>query len=162
MRETKNLRRMTDYRVPDVLEPTVIWIGHPVRCSPRKIDMRPAVLLLASVVASCMQSNAPIDAPLSHELAGRAVGAPQACIPTMSNDSLSAIDSTTLVYRSGTTIYLNHPSAPCSAIAPFNTLIVEAQAGHYCRGDRVRGLEPGATIAGPVCILGDWVPYRRP
>jgi hypothetical protein len=108
-----------------------------------------------------MQSNAPIDAPISYQLAGRAAGAPQACIPTVSNGSLTAIDSSTLVYRSGTTIYVNRPSASCSAIAPFNTLVVDAQAGHYCRGDRVRGIEPGAIIAGPVCILGDWVPYRK-
>jgi hypothetical protein len=26
----------------------------------------------------------------------------------------------------------------------------------------VRGLEPGAVIPGPTCILGDWVPYRLP
>jgi hypothetical protein len=109
-----------------------------------------------------MQSNAPVDAALSRELAVRAAGAPQACIPTVSNGYLQAIDSSTLVYRSGTTIYINHPSEPCSAIAPFNTLIVDAQSGHYCRGDRARGLEPGAIIAGPICILGDWVAYRKP
>lgn len=45
-----------------------------------------------------------------------------------------------------------HPSAPCSAIAPLNTLIVDGQSGMSCRGDRdrdrVRGLELGAGIAG--------------
>jgi hypothetical protein len=111
---------------------------------------------------SCAQSNAPADAALSQELAVRAAGAPQTCIPTVPNGSLHATDSSTLVYRSENTIYINHPAAPCSALAPFNTLIVEAESGHYCRGDRVRGLELGATIPGPVCILGDWIAYRKP
>jgi hypothetical protein len=123
--------------------------------------IRPAIVLLTPALMSCTQSNAPADAALSRELAVRAAGAPQACIPTVSNGSLHAIDSSALVYRSGTTIYVNHPSAPCSALAPFNTLIVDAQSGHYCRGDRVRGIELGGGIPGPICILGDWVPYRH-
>lgn len=133
-----------------------------VRCSARIRVIRPAILLVAPALAGCMHSNAPADAAFSRELAARAAGAPQTCIPTVPNGSLHAIDSSTLTYRSGSTIYINHPAAPCSALAPFNTLIVEAQSGHYCRGDRVRGLELGATIAGPVCILGDWVAYRKP
>jgi hypothetical protein len=128
----------------------------------RVVAIRAAPFLIAALVASCAHSSAPIGAAYSQELAGRIAGAPRSCITAVSNANLNAIDSSTLVYHSGDTIYVNHLSSPCSAIAPLNTLIVDAQQGHYCRGDRVRGLEPGAIIAGPVCILGDWVPYRKP
>ena len=123
--------------------------------------MPPAVLLLAPLLTSCMQSSAPSDAALSRQLAGRVAGPPQTCVPTVSNGNLTAMDATTLVYQSGTKLYVNYPSAPCPALAPLSTLIVDAQPGHYCRGDRVRGIEYGGGIPGPVCLLGDWVPYRH-
>jgi len=133
-----------------------------LRSSPRMIVTRPAILLFASALASCVQPPAPSESALSRELVGRTAGAPQSCITTVSSGVLNAVDSTTLAYHSGTTIYLNHPDGPCSALAPLNTLIIDAQAGHYCRGDRVRGIEYGGGIPGPVCILGDWIAYRKP
>jgi hypothetical protein len=65
-----------------------------------------------------------------------------------------------VAYGFGRTIYINHFGGPCPGVAQLNTLIVDVQTDRYCRGDRVRGLEPGAIIAGPTCILGDWIPYR--
>lgn len=120
------------------------------------------MLLLAPTLASCAQSVAPADNLISRELAGRVAGTAQTCVPTVSSGTLTAIDSNTLAYHSGSIIYLNHPNGPCPAIAPLSTLIVDAAPGHYCRGDRVRGVEYGGGIPGPVCILGDWVAYRRP
>jgi len=118
--------------------------------------------LVSLFVASCAQQDAPVRTPISEQLAGRVAGEPQTCVPSASSGTLSAVDSGTLAYRSGTVIYLNHLTSPCPTIAPLNTVIVDAQQGRYCRGDRVRSIEPGATIAGPVCILSDWVPYRKP
>jgi hypothetical protein len=123
--------------------------------------MRPLVLLFAIALTGCMRPIAPRGAGLAHELAGYAAGAPQSCVLTFPGHSLRVIDSSTLAYGSRGTIYVNYPGGPCPALSPFNTLIVDAQPGRYCRGDRVRGLEPGAIIPGPVCILGDWVPYRK-
>jgi len=123
--------------------------------------MRPIALLLAIVLTNCTRPIAPGGAVLAHELAGYTAGAPQSCVLTFSSHSLRAIDSSTLAYGSRDTIYVNYLGGHCPALSPFNTLIVDAQPGRYCRGDRVRGLEPGALIPGPVCILGDWVPYRR-
>lgn len=126
------------------------------------IAMRWGTLLVAPALISCNASILPTEAPLGRELAGRTASAPQTCVPAFSNGNLSASDANTLVYHYGSTIYVNHPNEYCSAIRPFNTLIVDAQAGHYCRGDRVRGMEPGSAIPGPVCILGDWIAYRKP
>jgi hypothetical protein len=123
--------------------------------------MRPIILLLPVVLASCTRPVAPGGANHSQALAGYAAGAPQTCVPTSSNDSLQLIDPGTVIYGSGRTVYVNHLGGPCSALSPPSTLIVDAQPGHYCRGDRVRGFEPGGLIPGPVCILGDWVPYRK-
>ena len=124
--------------------------------------MRPIVLLLAMVLTSCARTVPPDSAGLPGELAGYAAGAPQSCVPTSTSQSLRVIDSSTLAYGSGKTIYVNHLGGACPALSPLNTLIVDAQSGQYCRGDRVRGLEREGLIPGPVCILGTWVPYRMP
>lgn len=119
------------------------------------------IAAMAFALASCTPSE-PLATAFARELAGHVAGPPQSCITTFGNQNLRAIDSTTLAYGSGRTIYVNRLPGACPAISPYNTLIVEAQGGQYCRGDRVRGLEPGGIIPGPTCNLGDWVPYRMP
>jgi len=123
--------------------------------------MRPIVLFLAILLTSCTHPTDPGGAGLARELAGYTAGTPQSCVLNSRSDSLHAIDSSTLALGSRGTVYVNHLGGPCPAISSFNTLIVDTQTGRYCRGDRVRGLEPNSLIPGPVCILGDWVPYRR-
>jgi hypothetical protein len=124
--------------------------------------MRALMLIAAAtMVASCTQPATPPGAALAQETAGRAAGPAQSCIPTEPVLGLRVIDSQTIAFGEGKTIYISHLGAPCPGIEPTTTLIVEpGTAGQYCRGDHVRGREMGASIAGPVCILGDWVPYR--
>jgi hypothetical protein len=125
--------------------------------------MRPLIPLAALAVASCVpQTPEPPNAAFARELAGHTAGAPQNCVNTMPDQNLRVVDRSTVAYGWGRTIYVNHLPGECPALSPFNTLIIEASAGQYCRGDRVRGLEPGGIIPGPSCNLGDWVPYRRP
>ena len=77
--------------------------------------------------------------------------------------NLRVINGQTLAYEQGTTTWVNHLRSRCPAIEPYNTVIVEPQLGtQYCSGDHIRGLEPGAIIPGPICFLGEWVPYRKP
>ncbi len=122
--------------------------------------MRRLVVLLA--LASC-SPVAPVPGagdPFARELAGRTAGAAQACVSTIPNQNLRAIDAQTIAYDRGSTLWVNRLDTACPAIGPHNTLIVDASSGQYCRGDRIQGAEPGAIIAGPVCTLRDWTPYR--
>jgi hypothetical protein len=50
--------------------------------------------------------------------------------------------------------------AECPGLQPLDTLIVEVHGGRYCRNDQFRAVETGASIPGPICLLGDFVPYR--
>lgn len=124
--------------------------------------MRELVLILAVAgLSGCTRPVSPPGSDLAQLTAGRVAGAPQTCISTNQSSGLRAIDEQTLAYGSGRTIYINHLGGPCPGIQPLSTLIIEAQGTQYCRGDRVRGREMGSIIAGPTCILGNWVPYRR-
>ena len=123
---------------------------------------RSLAFIIAGVAAgSCAPAPMQTGNGLARELAGYTPGPAQTCVGTWQNQNLRVIDASTLAYGYGRTIYVNRLAAPCPALEPTNTLIVDAQAGQYCRGDRVRGLEPGGIIPGPSCALSDWVPYRR-
>ncbi|HXG80320.1 MAG TPA: hypothetical protein VNJ05_00810 [Sphingomicrobium sp.] len=120
------------------------------------------VLVLVLALAGCAQPGTPSDtAAFTRELAGRVAGKPQTCISTMPSQNLRVIDGQTLAYDQGRTLWVNKLAARCPAIEPLNTVIVEPKLGsQYCRGDHIRGLEPGAIIPGPTCFLGEWTPYR--
>jgi hypothetical protein len=115
----------------------------------------------ALAVGSCARPAAPNDTTaFARELAGHVAGPAQSCVTTFPNQNLRVIDTSTLAYGEGRTIYVNRLAAPCPGIEPLNTIIVHTYGSQYCRGDRVQGREPGAIIAGPQCILNDWIPYR--
>jgi hypothetical protein len=126
--------------------------------------MRALMLIAAAgLAASCSRPVTPPGQDFAQAVAGRTAGPPQTCVTSNPSENLHVIDPRTLAYGYGKTIYINRLPAACPALSQFNTLIVEGgTGGQYCRGDRVRGLEPGAIIPGPTCNLGDWVPYRQP
>ena len=97
----------------------------------------------------------------ARELQGRVAGAPETCVSAIQNQPLRIVDRRTVAYERGGTIWVNRLASECPGLRPFNTLIVEVHGSQYCRGDHVRALEPGTSIPGPICILGDFVPYRR-
>lgn len=128
--------------------------------------MRSLLVLPVLGLATCTAPlpPAPTGSPtgFAQELAGRVAGSPQTCISKFPNQNLRVIDDRTIAYEVGTTLWVNRLQASCPALSPYNTLIVESAGSQYCRGNRVRGAEPGAIIPGPTCNLQDWVPYRIP
>ena len=116
------------------------------------------LLILAS---ACAAGGAGREADLSRELAGRTAGAPQDCIPASPGANLTVRDARTLVYRRGDTVWVNRLDTACPGLGPMSQLILEVHGSQYCRGDRLRALEPGGAIPGPTCLLGRFTPYRR-
>ena len=124
--------------------------------------MRRLLLLALTGLFGCSRPVAPPGADLAQMLAGRVAGRPQSCVPTQSTSGLRVIDAATLGYGSGPTIYVNRLGGPCPGVRELSTIIVEVHGSEYCRGDHFRAVEMAATIPGPVCFLGEWVPYHRP
>jgi hypothetical protein len=124
-----------------------------------------ALMLIAPALAvvSCTQPGMPPNNRFAQDMAGRVAGPPQSCVSTNNAENLHYVDPQTVAYGYGATIWINHLPGPCPGLRELSTIIVDAQDGtRYCRGNRIRGREPGAVIPGPWCNLGDWVPYRRP
>jgi hypothetical protein len=115
----------------------------------------------ASVLAGCAPSNPTgAVAPIA-ELAGRSAGPAQRCVSTQLTGSMRIAAPQVILYGSGRTIWVNRLASSCLGMTPRNTLIVEPFGAQYCRGDRVRSLEPLGQIPSPSCTLGDFVPYSR-
>lgn len=121
-------------------------------------------MLLLLLLAGCAPMADPDrnEAAVARELAGRVAGETRDCINASTSRGLRAIDSRTLAYDDGRTLWINRLGDDCPGVEPLATLIVEVQGGRYCRGDRVSGLEMGSIIPGPTCTLGSFTPYRRP
>lgn len=124
--------------------------------------MRALLLLIAlSGCAATAADSASSQDALGRELAGLTAGDPANCVSSSgTGGSLQVVDSQTLVYRSGRTIWVNRLASGCPGMRPLDTLIVEANGSQYCRGDRLRSVAPGRSIPGPVCVLGEFTPYR--
>lgn len=124
--------------------------------------MRFLPLLFALAGCAAVGQREDDGAELARQLAGRVAGEPQNCVSISQSGPLEIVDRQTIAYRVGSTIYVNRLRSECPGLRPLNTLIVETHGSRYCRGDRVRTLEPGVSIPGPICPLGDFVPYRLP
>lgn len=130
--------------------------------------MRPLLLVMPFALASCAPT--PIQQSMAaeqfarnfaQETAGRTPGATNSCVSTFGSENLRVVNPSTLAYGNGRTIHINRLPAPCPGLDQYNTIIVEAHGSQYCRGDRIRSLEPGGIIPGPICHLGDWTAYNR-
>lgn len=130
--------------------------------------MRPLLLLLPLSLTSCALTPAEQSLAASkearnfaEEVAGRVPAASGTCVSTFGRENLRVVNRSTLAYGSGRTVQINTLPAPCPGLDQFNTIIIEAQGSQYCRGDRIRSIEPGGIIPGPVCHLGNWTAYTR-
>ncbi len=122
----------------------------------------PLLLIVAGCAAPAADRPTRDQEALSRELAGRVAGEPRTCINPESSAALTVVDSRTVTYREGgNTVWVSRLRDECPGLRPLDTLVVEVEAGQYCRNTRFRAVSPGTSIPGPTCFLGDFVPYRR-
>src|SRR6478609_7488381 len=99
--------------------------------------MRALMLTAATaLVASCSSPVHHSGSTAAQETAGRVAGPPQSCVQTYTQENLRILDSGTVAYGHGRTIYINTMGTACPGMEPLSTLIVEpGLPGRYCRGD---------------------------
>ena len=135
--------------------------------------MRPitlAAFTLLPVLASC----APLDstpqpltdkqsALLAKALNGKVAGEPVNCISDFNATNLIRVSDDILLYRvSGRLVYQNRLRSSCPGLARDSDIIVSEQFGSQkCRGDLLKLVDRTSGIQGPVCSLGEFVPYRK-
>ena len=117
-----------------------------------------AALLASAGCAPSAPAGSPGPIP---EIAGRAAGHAQSCVNIDSTTSLRIADQGTILYTSGSTIWVNRLATQCRGTSGFDILVTHPSGSQYCRGDIVQAVDPVNKIPGPSCVLGDFVPYRR-
>ena len=118
---------------------------------------------LIAVASGCAPAE-PVtaDAAVS-EIAGRTAGAPSRCVPVIQGEALRLAEGNALalVYGRGQTIWVNHLGGHCAGLERDDSLIIDLIGTQYCRGNRVRSIDPVSRLPGATCILGDFIPYAR-
>lgn len=116
--------------------------------------------VLTLLAAACAPSNPAAGPTPIPEIAGRTAGPPQSCVRNDSSTSVHFTNRDTLVFTSGSTVLLN--TTRCPALTDNDLPVFQVYGGQYCRGDIVKTVDRYSGIPGPSCVLGDFVPYRRP
>ncbi len=100
---------------------------------------------------------------LSKELDGKIAGSPVNCISTSQSNNTIRISDDILLYRvSGRLVYQNNLRGSCPGLSRDSDIIVtEVFGSSYCTGDLIRLVDRSSGIQGPVCSLGQFVPYKK-
>ena len=122
-----------------------------------------AALALSAVASSAFadeQAETKGEADLAEMLEGRVAGEPQRCISNFAADNMTIIDGTALVFRSGSTYYVNRTSQ--AKWLDWNDLpVIERRTGQLCEKDQVELRDRHTFMRGPILFLEEFTPYTR-
>jgi hypothetical protein len=121
-------------------------------------------LIAASLVAGTAAQAAPVDreAELERALAGRVAGEPVSCIDMHRVTSSQVITDTAILYRVGSSIYVNRPDAGADSLNRHDTMVNRLTGStRLCNVDTVTMIDAVSGTFMGVVFLGDFVPYRR-
>lgn len=119
-----------------------------------------SMLLATPAFAS---DNSRGEAELERAIAGRVAGEPVNCISLRGSTSSQIIDGTAIVYRIGSTVYVNRPRSGAESLDRDDTMINRFFGdSRLCNTDAVRTVDLHSGFMTGVVLLGDFVPYRRP
>jgi hypothetical protein len=128
--------------------------------------MRP---LIASIIAAAAIAAAPAtakeklspEAQLEKMLEGRVAGEPQNCISLSSARSSTIIDGTAIVYRAGSTLWVNRPKGGAESLDDDDILVTKTIGSQLCSIDTVQLRDRTSQMYAGFVSLGEFVPYRR-
>lgn len=128
--------------------------------------MRKIALALASV-AMLLAGSAAVAAPkltpeqrLAKMLEGREPGKPVSCLNNWDTRDMTVLDKTALVYRSGSTIWVNRPDN-ARQLDDDDILVTKTTGGQLCRLDIVQTVDRTGGFWTGTVNLGDFVPYKK-
>ena len=115
---------------------------------------------LAAVPATARDKLAPED-QLAKLLEGRVAGKPQNCIPLSTTQSSQIIDKTAIVYRVGSTLWVNRPKGGAESLDDDDILVLKTSGSQLCSIDTLELHDRSSHMYSGFVSLGEFVPYRR-
>lgn len=132
------------------------------------------LLICSALLASCVSGPpsearqrflANEEARLTAALDGKVAGAKRRCIPSRDANGTESFGDKTLLFRAGRNlVYRNEiRGGSCGKIGNWNALVtIRHGSGDLCSGDIAYGADLVSGIESGRCVLGDFVPYRKP
>ncbi|WP_332818099.1 hypothetical protein [Sphingopyxis sp.] len=130
--------------------------------------MRPLIATLVAAaaiavipgVSTAKERLAPED-QLAKLLEGRVAGEPQNCIPLSSVNGSQIIEKTAIVYRVGSTMWVNRPKGGAESLDDDDILVTKTTGSQLCSIDPVELRDRTSRMYSGFVSLGEFVPYRR-
>ena len=119
-----------------------------------------ATALVAGGAAVSAKPKLTPEQRLEKLLEGRTAGKPTSCISQSDTRDMEVLDGVALVYRSGTTLYVNKPRNP-EDLDSDDILVIRPSGSQLCRLDMVHTVDRTGHFTTGFINLGDFVPYRR-
>lgn len=128
--------------------------------------MRP---IIATILAATVLAAGPVaakeklepEAKLAKLLEGRVAGEAQNCIPLTTITSSQIIDKTAIVYKSGSTYWVNRPKSGADSLDDDDVLVTKLSTGQLCSIDTVQLHDRASHMWSGFVALGEFVPYRK-
>lgn len=128
-----------------------------------------AALLAGCAPAGTAEAGAAALTPkqagvLEKQLGGKVAGAPIKCLPNSRTNETIRVSDHILLYRAGgNLVYRNDLQGVCPGLARDSDIMVTRQFGSsMCSGDFFHLVDRTSGMRGPTCVLGEFVPYRKP
>lgn len=119
-----------------------------------------ATALLAGGASLQAKPKLTLEQRLEKLLEGRVAGKPTTCISTSDTRDMEIIDGVALVYRSGSTLYVNRPKNP-EDLDSDDILVIRPTGSQLCRLDMIHTVDRLGHFTTGFINLNDFVPYRR-
>jgi hypothetical protein len=125
----------------------------------------PLIFAVAALAAMPAAANAreklTPEEQLAKLLEGRVAGEPQDCISLSTARSSQVIDKTAIVYRVGSTLWVNRPEGGAESLDDDDILVTKLSGSQLCSIDTIELRDRGSRMYSGFVSLDKFVPYRR-
>lgn len=118
-----------------------------------------AIMLSAAPVAAAHRDDP--AARLARAIGDRVAGKATDCISLASIGSTEIIDGKAILYRVGSTLYVNEPRSGASSLDDDDILVTRTSGSQLCSIDTVNLVDRGSHFQAGFVSLGQFVPYRK-
>ncbi|WP_230291852.1 hypothetical protein [Croceicoccus sp. Ery5] len=128
--------------------------------------LAPLVALAPIVAQAAQDDEKPAELSkgeqrLAKALEGRVAGTPEKCIQMSRITSTTIYDKTAIVYKIGSTLYVNRPENGANNLRSNDILVTRTSIGQLCDIDTVQMRDQTGFMSG-IIFLGEFVPYTKP
>ena len=120
-----------------------------------------AAAAVAAAPAATAREKLEPEAQLARLLEGRVAGEPQKCIPLSTTRSSQIIDKTAIVYKVGSTLWVNRPDGGAESLDDDDILVLRTSGSQLCSIDTLELHDRTSRMYSGFVSLGEFVPYRR-